>query len=113
MRTEVIDSIFVMAHEKIKKIPKDRVITYARIVVEYRPPKEYPKRLRLTAGGNLIQYHGELTTGTEDLTSSKLLWNSVLSTDCAEYMCVDIKNFYPVTPLDWYEYMWGPLALFP
>ena len=28
-------------------------------------------------------------------------------------MCVDIKNFYLGTPLDWYEYMKMPLTIFP
>ena len=31
--TEGTDSIFVTTHGKIKKIPRDRVITYAQIVV--------------------------------------------------------------------------------
>ena len=28
-------------------------------------------------------------------------------------MCVDIKNFYPENPLNWYEYMKMPLSIFP
>jgi len=42
-----------------------------------------------------------------------MLWNSVLSTDGARYMCLDIKNFYLTAALDYYEYMKIPLALFP
>ncbi len=41
------------------------------------------------------------------------MWNSVLSTEGAKYMCLDIKNFYLSTPLDRFEYMKIPLALFP
>jgi hypothetical protein len=48
-----------------------------------------------------------------DLTTSKLMWNSVLSTEGAKYMCLDIKKFYLSTHLDWYEYMKMPIALFP
>jgi hypothetical protein len=40
------------------------------------------------------------------------LWNSVLSTEGAKYMCLDIKNFYLTVALDYYEYMKIPLALF-
>jgi hypothetical protein len=40
------------------------------------------------------------------------MWNSVLSTKVAKYMCLDIKNFYLSAPLDRYEYMKMPLALF-
>ena len=91
-----------MMHEQIKTIPKDRLITHARIAVGYFPPKEYPSRVHLAAGGNMIQYSGELTTITAYLTSYKLMWNGVLSADGAEYICVDIKNFYIGNPLDWY-----------
>ena len=47
--------------------------------------------------------------------TSKLLWNSVLSTESANYMCLNIKNFYfyLTASLDYYEYMKIPLALFP
>jgi hypothetical protein len=63
-------------------------------------------------GGNLINYPGELTIKTADLTTSKLMWNSVLSTKGARYMCLDIKNFYLTTPLNRFEYMKMPLSLF-
>ena len=107
------NSIFVMTHEEILNIPKDRVVTYARIVVDFRPQKKDPNRVRLTAGGNLIKYPGELTTRTADLTTSKVIWNSVLSTKDAKFMGIDIKNFYLGTPLDRYEYMKLPMHLFP
>jgi hypothetical protein len=41
------------------------------------------------------------------------MWNSVLSTEGAKYMCLDIKNFYLTNPLDRYKYMKMPLSLFP
>jgi hypothetical protein len=47
-----------------------------------------------------------------ELTTSKLMWNSVLSTEGAKYMCLDIKNFYLSASLDRYEYMKMPTALF-
>ena len=105
--------IFVMTHDEILHILKDRVVTYGRIVVDYRPQKDDPNRVQITAGGNLIQYPGELTTRTADLTTSKILWNSVLSTPGAKFMGIDIKSFYLTAPLDRYEYMKMPLAVFP
>ena len=107
------NSIFVLTHEEIKNIPKDRTVTYGRIVVDYRPQKEDPNRVRITAGGNLIKYPGELTTRTADLTTSKILWNSVLSTEDAKFMGIDIKSFYLTAPLDRYEYMKMPIDVFP
>ncbi|KAL7528763.1 hypothetical protein ACHAXR_002616 [Thalassiosira sp. AJA248-18] len=94
-----------MSLDEIHNIPGDRTVTYARIVVDYRPQKKDPNRVRITAGGNLIDYPGELTTRTADLTTSKILWNSTISTLGARYACADAKNFYLCTPLDRYEYM--------
>ena len=41
------------------------------------------------------------------------MWNSVLSTKGAKYMCLNIKNFYLTAPLDRYKYMKMPISLFP
>eukprot|EP01082_Thalassiosira_pseudonana_P011880 g10662.t1 g10662 contig4:2284681-2286983(+) len=64
------------------EIPEDRRkdITYGRIVVVVRPQKKEQERTRLTVGGNLIDYPWEVATPTADLTTAKLLFNSVIST---------------------------------
>jgi hypothetical protein len=67
----------------------------------------------MTVGGNLIDYPFELTTRTADMVSSKILWNSVISTKDARFAGADIKNMYLETPLDRYEYMKMPISLFP
>jgi len=107
-------SVFLMTHKEIEiaKVAGHKW-TYARIVVDHRPQKEDPNRIRIAVGGNLIMYKGSTSTRTADLTTSKLLWNSILSTEGAKYMCLDIKNFYLPAALDYYEYMKIPLALFP
>jgi hypothetical protein len=107
------NSIFVMTHAKIPNIPKERTVTYARVVVDFRPQKADPHQKGITARGNLINYPGELSTQTANLTTSKLMWNSILSTPGAKYMCLDIKNFYLTAALDRYEYMNMPIASFP
>ena len=107
------NSIFFMTHDEIILIPWTQTIMYARVVVDFHPQKADPHRIRITAGGNLINYPGELSTRTANLTTSKMMWNSVLSTEGAKYMCLDIKNFYLSAPLDRYEYMKMPLTLFP
>jgi hypothetical protein len=33
------DSIFIMSHDEIGRIPEDRTVTYARVVVDFRPQK--------------------------------------------------------------------------
>ena len=92
---------------------KGKKSTYARVVVDFCPQKEDPNRVRITAGGNLIKYAGELTTRTLDLTTAKMLWNSVISTDGEKFMGLDIGDFYLETPMEEYEYMLVPLHLFP
>jgi hypothetical protein len=94
------NSIFVMTHAEIQGIPKNQMVTYAHVVVDYRPQKVDPHRIHIMAGRNLINCPGELTTCTANLTTSKPMWNSVLSTEGAKYMCLHIKNFYLTAPLD-------------
>jgi hypothetical protein len=79
--------------------------TYARFVCDYRPQKKESHCTWLTVGGNLIDYPGDVSTKTSDLTTSKCLWDSTLSTPGARYMCMDVKNFYVNTPMARPEYM--------
>eukprot|EP00804_Cyclotella_cryptica_P009434 CCRYP_017332-RA/>CCRYP_017332-RA protein AED:0.38 eAED:0.27 QI:0/0/0/1/0/0/2/0/259 len=99
------DTIFFMTHDKIQQIPLDRSVTYARIVVDYRPQKDDPNQVRITSGGNLINYPGKLTTRTADLTTAKLLGNSTISNPGAQFACADIENMYLQKPMERYEYM--------
>ena len=87
-------------HADICKIPQDRTVTYTHIVIDHRPQKEDPNRFHITVGGNLIDYPFELTTCTANMVSSKILWNSVISTKDARFAGADIKNIYLKTPLD-------------
>ena len=80
------DAMFVMTPHDVDNMPADRFATYANIVIDFRLQKEDPHRIQITAGGNLINHPGELTTRTADITTSKLHWNSVLSTQKAKYV---------------------------
>ena len=102
---EGTNTFFFMSHEDIRDIPTDKTVTYARVVVDYRPQKADPNSVRLTIGVNLLNVPGEHSTTTSDLTTSKILWNSVLSTKYARFACIDIKNMYLQTPMMDYKYM--------
>ena len=102
-----------MDRDKIALIPTDRTITYARIIVDHQSHKKEEFRVPITAGGNLIDYPDELTTRTANLITTKILWNSILSTLGAKYATADIENMYLAMPLDWYEYMHIPVKLIP
>jgi hypothetical protein len=52
-----------------------------------------------------VDYTGVVTANTADLTTIKVLLNSVVSDKDSEWMTLDIKDFYLNTPLDRKEYM--------
>ena len=89
------------------EIPAERWkdVTYGRVVVAYRPKKSDPYQDQFTVGGNLIAYPGDCGTPTVDLLTVKLLLNSIISTLGANFMTIDIKDFYLNTPMARYEYM--------
>ena len=68
--------------------------TYVRAVCDIRPQKTETHRKRLTAGVNLIDYPGEFSTPTSDLTTMKLHVNSAISDVKSRYMCTDVKKIY-------------------
>jgi hypothetical protein len=74
-------------------IPTDRKATYPRIVVADRPQKKLTKRVRVTVGGDKIDYPGKVTTKGANLQTAKLLFNSVISTSGANIMSLDIQDF--------------------
>ena len=94
------DTIHFMSKYEISNIPAYHTVTYAPIVVDHRPQKTNPNRVRITVKGNLIHYPGDVTTTTAGLITTKVLWNNVLSTPKSKYFCVDIKNFYLKNPMN-------------
>jgi hypothetical protein len=93
--------------------PADRTTTYLRIVAALKSNKTEPKRICFTVGGNRIDYKGNVSTPTADLMTVKCLLNSVVSTNNAEFMTIDIKDFYLNTPMNRYEYMRIPVKDIP
>jgi hypothetical protein len=98
---------------KLTNFPKDRKITYGKIVCDYKPQKKEKERVRLTVGGDRLDYSGDVATSTADITTFKILINSTLSTEDAAMMMMDIKNYYLGTPLPRFEYMKMLLSCFP
>jgi hypothetical protein len=90
---------------KLTYIPKDRKITYVKIVCDYKPHKTEKERVRLTVGRDKLDYSGDVATSTADITTFKIIINSTLSTEDASMMMMDIKNYYLGTPLPRFEYM--------
>ena len=97
----------------ITAIPKGRKPAYLRAVSAYRPEKAIPHGVRWTVGGDQIDYPDDVSTKTADLTTAKLLFNSVVSTPNAKFLSADLKDFYLGTPMSRYEYMRIPIWMLP
>jgi hypothetical protein len=97
----------------LKNIPNDRKIAYGKIVCDYKPHKKERECVRLTVGGDRLDYSGDVATSAADIKTFKILINSTLSTKDAAMMMMDIKNYYLGTPLTRFEYMKMPLSRFP
>ena len=69
--------------------------------------------MRITVGGNRLDYLGLTATDTASLTTLKLLLNSVISTLNSRLMTMDIKIYYYGTPMARYEYMRISMDLIP
>jgi hypothetical protein len=77
------------------------------------PHKTEKERVRLTVGGDRLDYSGDVTTSKANITTFKILINITLSTEDAAMMIMDIKNYYLGTPLPRFEYMKMFLSRFP
>jgi hypothetical protein len=54
---------------KLTNTPKDRKITYGKIVCDYKPHKKEKECVRLTVGGHRLDYSGDVATSTADITT--------------------------------------------
>jgi hypothetical protein len=86
-------------------ILKYRKITCGKIACDYKPHKKEKERVRLTVRGDILDYSGDVTTSTANITTFKILINSNLSTEDAAMMMMDIKHYYLGNPLPRFEYM--------
>jgi hypothetical protein len=104
-----------MRYIRKSDIPKDRLknVAFSKIVVVERPQKKERERTRLTVVGTFIDYPWDKAVPTSDLTTAKLLFNSVISTPGATFHGGDLKNFYLNTPMDRPEYMRLKFDLIP
>ena len=95
------------------KIPKGKKSAYCKLVSSIRPLKSEVNRVRVTIGGDHLDYEGFTSTVPAILTTVKIHLNSVISTPNAKYMTIDIKDFYYGMPMDDYKYGFLLLELVP
>ena len=105
-----METIFFITFDRV---PKYRTGTYGHIVATIRPHKKETHRVRLTGGWNIIDYPGDASTPTEDHTTPKTPFNSVVSTPNSRFMCDNVEDFYLNTPIERYKYMMLPIDIIP
>ena len=91
------------------EVPHDKTVNYARFVCDYRPQNNTKQQNRITVGGYIFEYQGEVPTKRAGLTTIKLVLNSVISSAGERFMTADVKNFYLKTPMKDIEYMRIPI----
>ena len=84
-RVKGTNKIFFISKEDLPTA-RWKYVTYGRIVVNHRPKKSDPNSVRLTVGGDHINYPGDCGTPTTNMLTVKLLLNSVISTKGAKFM---------------------------
>ena len=85
------DTIELIFHKDKPKYIRE---TYVRSVCNIIPHKIENHRTRLTAGGNIIDYPGDVSTPTSDLTTMKIHVNSAISDVKARCIGKYMKYFY-------------------
>ena len=95
------------------KYPKGKTVTYGRIVAEFRPHKTEKHRVHLTVGGDRLEFNGATATQCAGLVTTKILFNSTVSTPGARFFIFDIKDFYYGRPMINCDYMRIQLADIP
>ena len=100
-------------HKEIIMTPKERIITYTQVVVNYPSRKDDPNRVWLAVGGEKLKgtYLDELTARTADLTTTKTIWNSVISTPIERNITGNIKSTHLQTLLKRKDYMNMPIDM--
>ena len=86
------------------EIPSHKKVTYGRLVVDIIPLKEEKYRVRITVGGDKLDFCGDASSVAASLATVKLLLNSVVSTKGEKFTTAYIKDFYASFLLD-PEYM--------
>ena len=75
-------------------IPQGRKVNYTQMVASIRPTKAEVNRVRVTVGGDRLDFPGATTTHCTSLKTTKCLLNSTISTPGACFMTLDTKYFY-------------------
>jgi hypothetical protein len=90
-----------------QEVPRDRDVTYATYVLDYRPLKSQTHRVRITVGGGRLSYPEDAGSPAANILETNFLINSVISDakKGARFMSADVKDFFLNSPMQRPEYM--------
>ena len=94
---------FIHKHE----VPCGNAVTYATYVLDYRPLKDEKYRVRITVGGDRLNYQSDSGSPAANLMETKVILNSTISDAHrgARFLTADIKDFFLASPMTTPEYM--------
>ena len=81
-----INTIVFIPHAEV---PFGTTVTYGRMFCTYSPYKTEKHRTHITVSGNLFIFMYDVSAPTFDMTTAKLIFNSVISTPGARFITLD------------------------
>ena len=75
-----------------RNLPSNKTAAHIRMVADLRPQKPDPHRIRITVRGSKISVDYDIGTPTADLSTSKILINSTLSTRGERWAGFNLMN---------------------
>ena len=87
-------------------VPSNCKVTYARMVATIRPHKNKVNRVHVNVNDDILDYPGATTTNCSSLATKKCLLKITISTPDAQFMMLNIQDFYygnPHGPLQVHE----------
>lgn len=85
--------------------PSNKTVTYPRYTASVQPEKDEKYRVRIIAGGDRIEYDGDITIHTASMETIKTHWKLVIFTPNAKYCTGNISNMYLMSDLVNSEYV--------
>ena len=96
-----------------KDKPRHIKETYVGAVCDIRTQKTETHRTILNVGGNIIDYPGDISTPTSDLTTMQIHVNIAISYVKSRYICMDLRYFYLKNMMGREEYIMIQIAMIP
>ena len=76
---------------QITQLPTGKKETDVKYVCNIFTPKYKTQGVRMTAGGNLVEYKVNVSTPTENVVIMKIFRNSIISDKDSDFICLDVK----------------------